>query len=236
MARNHHAPLCVAPGCRARGQHANDCPGGDCRGCLPRRAADGLRLCWQHARHLETDARQLAPLYDELALALAGISSPICRVSGSPDRSSRIPNPAAIEVRGTIRAVLAAWCRLIAEGRGVELPRDEVADMSEYVARHAHWLAAHPAAGDASAELRELAVRAHRIAYPDGTRVVAVGPCPRDGCDGTIRAVLRASDSLLPSRIVCDANADHVWPADQWLTLGRQLRRARERRAPWAIQ
>jgi len=222
---HHHAPLCAAPHCRARGQHATDCLGGDCRGCLPRRAADGLRLCRPHADGLSRDARQAAELYDELALALAGISSPICRVSGSPDRSSRIPNPAAIEARSTIREVLAAWCQLIAEERDVEPPRNEVSDMSEYVARHAHWLAAHPAAGDASAEMRELAVRAHRIAYPDGTRVVAVGPCPYDGCDGTIRAVLRASDSLLPSRIVCDANADHVWPADQWLTLGRQLRR-----------
>lgn len=225
MSQHHHAPLCVAPHCRARGQHTTDCPGGDCRGCLPRPAADGLRLCRPHADGLSRDARQAAELYDELALALAGASSPICRVSGSPDRSSRIPNPAAIEVRGTIRAVLAAWCRLIAEERGVEPPRDEVADMGEYVARHAHWLAAHPAAGDASAEMRELAARAHRIAYPDGTRVVAVGPCPHDGCGGTIRAVLRASDSLLPSRIVCDANADHVWPASEWITLGRQLRR-----------
>src|SRR5690606_32624851 len=225
MTRNQHTPLCAAPHCRARGQHATDCPGGDCRGCLPRRAADGLRLCWQHVRHLETDAQRLGPLYDELALALAGISSPICRVSGSPDRSSRLPNPAAMEARGTIRAVLAAWCRLIAEERGVELPEDAVAAMGAYIARHAHWLAAHPAAGEAADELRELAVRPHRIAYPDGTRVVAVGPCPRGACDGTIRAVLRRGDSLLSPAIVCDQDESHVWPASEWITLGRQLRR-----------
>src|SRR5690606_12537238 len=127
------------------------------------------------------------------------------RTSGSPD-PTRLPNPAAMEARGTIRAVLAAWCRLIAEERGVELPEDTVAAMGAYIARHAHWLAAHPAAGEASDELRELAHgRPWRVAYPDGTRRVEVGPCLYDGCEGTIRAVLRASDSLLPSRIVCDA-------------------------------
>lgn len=224
MTRNHHATLCAAPHCRARGQHTTDCPGGDCRGCQPRPAADGLRLCRPHADGLGRDARQAAELYDELALALAGASSSIGRVSGSPDRS-RIPNPAAMEARSHIRAILASWCRLIAEERGVEPPRNEVADMSEYVARHAHWLAAHPAAGDASDELRELAVRAHRIAYPDGTRRVEVGPCLYDGCEGTIRAVLRASDSLLPSEIVCDADGGHRWAAHEWITLGRALRR-----------
>src|SRR5690606_6490509 len=235
MTRNHHAPLCAAPHCRARGQHTTDCPGGDCRGCQPRPAADGLALCWPHTEWLARDARQAAWLYGELEHVLIGAPAVGGRVSGSPDRT-RLPNMAAVEARTLIRHTLVSWCRLIAEERGIDLPRDEVAAMGDYIARHAHWLAAHPAAGDASAEMRELAVRAHRIAYPDGTRVVAVGPCPRDGGGGTTRAVLRASDSLLPSRIVCDANADHVWPADQWLTLGRQLRRARERRAPWAIQ
>jgi len=223
LSQRCHAPLCVAPGCRCYGRHAPDCLG-DCRGCLPRLAADGLRLCRPHAEGLGRDARQAAELYDELALALAGASSPVGRVSGSPDRS-RIPNPAAMEARSRIRAILASWCQLIAEERGAELPRDEVADMGEYVARHALWLAAHPAAGDAADELRELVRVARRIAYPDGTRRVDVGPCPHDGCGGTIRALLRRADSLLPSAIVCSASAEHEWPADQWLTLGRQIRK-----------
>ena len=228
-------PLCAAPRCRTIGHHTPDCDNGECRGCQPRLAADGLRLCHIHTRDIATDAYRAAEVHTELALALTRSDRPGERTSGTRD-PGLVVNERAVEARTLIRHTLVAWCRLIAEERGIDLPRDEVAAMGDYIARHAHWLAAHPAAGDASAEMRELAVRAHRIAYPDGTRVVAVGPCPRDGCGGTIRAVLRASDSLLPSRIVCDANADHVWPADQWLTLGRQLRRARERRAPWAIQ
>jgi len=176
-------------------------------------------------RHLADDARQAAWLYGELEHVLIGAPAVGGRVSGSPDRT-RLPNMAAVEARSTIRSILVSWCRLISEERGIDLPRDEVAAMGDYIARHAHWLAAHPAAAEAADELRELAHgRPWRVAYPDGTRRVEVGPCLHDGCGGTIRAVLRASDSLLPSRIVCDANADHVWPADQWLTLGRQLRR-----------
>lgn len=217
--------LCLAPRCRAYGQHHPHCRDATCRGCLPRQAADGLRLCWPHVRHLADDARQAAQLYDELEHVLIGAPAPGGRVSGSPDRT-RLPNMAAVEARSTIRHTLVAWCRLISEERGVGLPRDEVADMGAYVARHAQWLAAQEYAGEASDELRELAHgRPWRIAYPDGTRVVRVGDCPHDGCGGQIRAVLRRVDSLLPSRIVCDANADHVWPADQWLTLGRKLRR-----------
>jgi len=175
-------------------------------------------LCWPHTEWLERDARQAAELYDELALVLTGGSGHTGRVSGSPDRT-RLPNPAAI----------ASWCRLVAEERGVELPEDTVADMGAYIARHAHWLAAHPAAGEAADELRELAHgRPWRVCYPDGTRAVDVGPCPHDGCDGTIRALLRRADSLLPSAIVCDADEQHEWPASQWMSLGRQLRRAGE--------
>jgi len=220
---HHHAALCAAPHCRIRGQHTTDCPGGDCRGCLPRPAADGLQLCWPHVGWLEADARQAAELYDELALVLAGGAGHGERTSGSPDRT-RLPNPAAMEARATIRAVLASWCRLIAEERGVELPRDEVADMGAYIARHAHWLAAHPAAGEAADELRELVRVARRIAYPDGTRAVDVGPCPHDGCGGTLRALLRRGDPLLPAVVVCSVDDQHEWSADQWLTLGRQLR------------
>lgn len=218
---------CAAPHCRTRGHHTADCADPHCAGCQPWAAADGLRLCQLHTRRLADDARQAARLYDELEHALQGGSGGGAgRISGTPD-PARLPNPAAIEARATIRHTLAAWCRLIADERGISLPRDHVADMGEYIARHADWLAAQEYAGEASDELRELAHgRPWRIAYPDGVRRVEVGPCPHDGCTGTIRAVLRRVDSLLPSSILCDQDADHIWPASEWITLGRQLGRA----------
>lgn len=159
MSQHHHATLCAAPHCRVRGQHTTDCPGGDCRGCLPRPAADGLALCWPHTEWLERDARQAAWLYGELEHVLIGAPAFGGRVSGSPDRT-RLPNMAAVEARTLIRHTLVSWCRLIAEERGIDLPRDEVAAMGDYIARHAHWLAAHPAAGEAAADLREASLAA----------------------------------------------------------------------------
>lgn len=46
---HHHATLCAAPHCRARGQHTTDCPGGDCRAYRDG-WADGYL-----ARHHETE-------------------------------------------------------------------------------------------------------------------------------------------------------------------------------------
>jgi hypothetical protein len=56
--------------------------------------------------------------------------------------------------------------------------------------------------------------------------VFPIGGCPHDGCAGTIKAILRRVDSLLPSSLQCDADEEHLWPADQWVALGRKLRQA----------
>lgn len=231
-------PLCAAPRCRTIGHHTPDCDNGECRGCQPRLAADGLRLCHIHTRDLATDAYRAVEVYTELALALTRSDRPGERTTGTRD-PGLIVNERAVEARSTIRHTLVAWCRLIADERGIGLPADDIHSMARYIARHAEWLAAHPAAGDCSAELRELAHgEPWRIAYPTGSRVFEVGPCPEtvDGqpCPGVVRAVLRRTDSLLPSELVCDWRPDpvpdgwtgHRWPASEWLTLGRKLRRA----------
>jgi hypothetical protein len=84
-----------------------------------------------------------------------------------------------------------------------------------YIARHAEWLAACDYADEASDELAGLASRAYGLAYPSGTRRVEVGPCPL--CEGTLTAIVRATDGVLPSEVVCDRDEDpHRWAADQW--------------------
>lgn len=216
--------LCVATHCRTRGQHAPNCPGGDCVGCQPRRAADGLALCLQHTDLIAADAHTAARLYDALAAKLTTAGIPGERTSGSRNPGLSLDDR-AVQTRTLIRHRLVSWALLIAEERGFGLPDDTMPALAAYIASSALWLAAHPAAADASAELAELVALAHPIAYPSGTRVVQVGPCPHAGCAGTIRALLRRVDSLLPSSIVCDADDQHAWPASEWLTLGREIRR-----------
>ena len=224
-------PLCLNPRCRVLGQHTPTCTDPDCRGCLPHRAADGLRLCERCIARLAADANLAAHLHTELEHVLAAPERPGERTSGSPDRA-RLPNPAAVECRTEIRHVLASWSRLIAEDRGHRLPADTVPAMGAYVARNAVWLAAQDYAGDACTELADLAHgRAWRVAYPNGTRSFDVAGCPMDGCGGTIRAVLRQTDSLLPSALICSTDETHCWAASEWITLGRKLRQAQEEAA-----
>jgi hypothetical protein len=228
---------CAVAVCRAYGRHQSDCPGEDCRGCLPRPARDGLRLCDVHTRHLADDAVEAARLHSELLHVLTGSGRP-----GELVRTSRDPNltinDAAADARVAIRATLVSWCRLISEERGISLPADDIHAIGAYIARHAEWLAAHEAAADASAELHELAHgQPRRIAYPGGGRRFPIAlpdgtyaRCPeRDDaetpgpCPGTLWTILRRDASLLPSEVVCNHDETHRWPTSRWLRLGAQL-------------
>lgn len=224
--------LCVAD-CTARGQHAPDCAN-DCAGCLPRLAADGVIVCTWHLDKLAADPLQLAELYDEVGLRLAGSS-------GTGEKTSGTRNPGlsldgrAVEMRDLIKGTLRSWSAMIAEERGIEPPANTVHALAACVSRHAAWLGAHPAADDACNELRDLQRRAYPIAYPSGARRWQIKrddqtvPCPRSTdegpCPGTLWALLRQTDSILPSALQCDADEAHDVTADRWLTLGRELRR-----------
>lgn len=217
---------CESPRCRAHGQHAPGCTDGDCRGCLPRLAADGLRLCHVCRRRLAEDITTAAQLHGELALVLASVGIGGERVSGSPTRSLAL-NDAAVDARTLIRHTLVSWAQLVAEERGFSLPADHVTAIAAYLVRDVEWLAAHETARDCADEFAELAHgRPRRIAYPNGARTFTVARCPEDGCGGEIRAVLRRTDALLPSELVCGVDGGHRWTAGQWIRLGRRLMEA----------
>jgi hypothetical protein len=213
-------PLCASRRCRHIGRHTTNCSDNACRGCQPRQAADGLRLCLTHATRIGHDAAQAAALYDELALALMPAGA-----SGEPGRGGSdgpaVPRDRVVAVRTEIRNVLVSWCRLIADERGHQLPADSVTAMGAYLTKHSTWLAAHAAAGDASDEFDSLRRRAWGAAYPSGAHIVHVGPCPQPGCAGTLQATIRPADQLLPSEVACDTNDQHRWDSTQWRQLDR---------------
>lgn len=184
--------LCIAPGCAARGRHHTTCQRDDCAGCLPRLAADGLRLCHPHVTWLANDATELPRLYDALGLALRGAGGSGEHVTRSADGSPGI-NTAAADARHAIRNALTTWCRLIADERGLGLPvrtrveerppgfvgplrllaepDDRLRSLGAYLARHAEWLAASDYADEVVPALRDLAHGLpYRIAYPGGAR------------------------------------------------------------------
>lgn len=240
-------PLCERPGCFSRGYHWPTCQEADCGGCQPRLALDGLRLCTRDTEGIAVDAIRAADLRAELAKVLSGSGQPGEKTSGTSDRGLKV-NDRAVAVRAEIRNLLVSWSKLIAEDRGFsyptitrpeELPRGFIGPprlrtvtdegdraLAEFIGRNAVWLAAQPFAGEAADEFRQLVTRAHSIAYPSGTRVFEVARCPSEGCAGMLRAVLRRTDSLLPSALVCSEDETHKIESPEWLTLGRKLRRA----------
>jgi len=214
--------LCVSPRCRMPGQHKPTCEV-ECRGCLPRYAADGRMLCERCTNVLAEDAQTAADLYAELEQVLAKPGSPAERTTGTPDHGTEL-NDRAVAARTLIRHTLASWCLLVADERGIQTPADTLPAMAAYLTRHAVWLSAHGAAGDCADELADLAHGAPwRTAYPSGARRFPVGPCLDAECDGEIVAVLRDTDQLLPSALTCDLHPEHSWTAAQWREIGRAM-------------
>lgn len=227
--------LCIAPQCWAPGSHATDCPGEDCRGCLPRLAADGVWLCRPHTERLRTDAIRCADLHRECALALITTGTAGGGVNPQPGLDL---NDRAAEARTLIRHRLVAWSKFISDERGIKLPHrpgkqpgERVLDerneaLAGYIAHFSVWLAAHKLGGAASEELAEAAALGNRAAYPAGSRIIAIGKCPitaPDPCPGNLRAMLREETGIRPSRVVCDTDELHAWDSSEWLDLGTYM-------------
>jgi hypothetical protein len=197
-------PLCAAPHCNIRNRHRDTCPDPDqCWGCLPRWAADGLRLCDVDTRRLAEDAARCADLY-------AGLEQQIIRDGGSGEREKTsgsstgapVPDDDVMENRGKIRALLMAIVRLITEQRGVTWPNirylarlpegvegpraigrrrtEELPALAAFITRHAEWLAAHRYGPTIARDLRSTAGdgRLWGMAYPAGSDRLYVGDCP----------------------------------------------------------
>jgi hypothetical protein len=228
--------LCASSRCRIRARHTTDCVDEDCKGCLKRRALDGLNLCDVCTNRIGEDAAAAAELWHELELVLARASGTGEKTSGSRERGLRV-NERALEARTLIRHTLVSWCLMVSEERGIAAPRDTVTAMGEYLNKHRQWLSAHPAAKDCSDEMWELAHgRTWRAAFPNPVTIVPLGRCPMPDCPGTITAVVRKGDALLPSSVDCDqppadgALTPHHWPwgSDEWKVLKRDLIMAME--------
>ncbi|WP_083940320.1 hypothetical protein [Saccharomonospora saliphila] len=129
-------------------------------------------------------------------------------------------NAAAVEVRSSIRTVLASWAGLVTEERRVEPPARDIAVLARFLVRHVDWLCRHPAAGDLADEIRHLERTAARVAYPDDGRRIRVGHCPAPECDGELFALIRPHGDLPRSEITCSESSVHSWPVTRWSKLG----------------
>lgn len=201
----------------------------------------------------ERTRRRLLDALDILAEHWSAAERPqVTREGGErrPAPASRPPLP--IDPASALDAAwrdLRSWGQLIIEERDLSAgPRTGHApscprgctdrhpatgpQIARWLALHADWLAAHPAGDDCAEELHRHARRVRAIALGHRSRRFQIGRCPQvdvdeDGlaatCVGTLWALVRQEDDMLPDRVVCDTDDEHVWSPSQWPALGRRL-------------
>ncbi len=213
MTRAVPMPLCPMP-------HAPDHDGSE----RHVQAADGLVLCRWHRDRLARQITRMPALHAALADALVATGR-----RGDPVTVTRDPgidlDPRAVAARDHIRAELASYVRIChEEGPWSSWPDDTIPAMAGWLVVRADWLAARDWADEAARSIDYTWREGWRVAYPDGSRRILLGPCPQPGCDGEIAATVRDADDLLPSVVRCtDQEEPHEWPADRWPALGRLI-------------
>ncbi|WP_405858335.1 hypothetical protein OG361_29655 [Streptomyces sp. NBC_00090] len=204
---------CAGAGCRRR----------EAAGQARRLAVTGTQLCLPCRERLVTELGRLPALYEECVRRIDGSSNGTREKTSGGALPGMPLNTAALEVRSTILSVLASWSAVVAEQRRVHGPRRTVPLLTEFLRRHADWLASHEAAGDLSLEVARLARGAWRVIDPGPQRRVAIGDCVESECPGSLTAVVRPDRPAVPTEISCDASPEHHWLGHQWLQLSRRL-------------
>ena len=201
----------------------------------PRASRDGVRLCEGHYAGMRENLAALPTLHEQLARYLV-------ESGGDGSRKSRDSvgialTPAVVATRDHIMATLVAWARIaLEEGPWRQAPPDNAVDIAHWLDLRADWLANREWSSEVAHNLAETAGEARRLLQPDKPYMVEIGACPQllgeeqTHCDGTIIAVMRRADSLLPSMLRCtthgeDEDEPHVWGAAEWHTLGRRMGR-----------
>jgi hypothetical protein len=205
------------------------CEGHECRtreaaGRPAGRAPAGYRLCTVCHHRLTVGIRRLPALYGDCERVLGGGAAKGLRerTSGGPLPGAPF-NAAAAEVRAAVMGVLGAWSGLVAQERRISPPPRTAAALSAFLLRHTGWLAAHPAAAEATREVSRLVVRAHRVAHPEQVRRIGLGACVSPGCGGRLIATVRVGDPGTHPAVRCDADPLHTWAGHQWTQLRRLM-------------
>lgn len=115
--------LCQLPNCRQRNRHLPACQDGDCTGCLPRLATEGL-CCDVCVGRAAARLEAIIELTPDARLVAAGlVRRGGGHASGKPQ--SRPPlNDGATDVLDAVQSALTTLARDIAETRGITIQGD----------------------------------------------------------------------------------------------------------------
>jgi hypothetical protein len=209
--------LCIGIHCQIRQES----------GRSPQRVLNGSRICPACRGKLASGLLSLIGLYAECGRSLdasgGGTTQLRLKISG---RLPGLPfNARAAETRTEILDVLESWSAMLADERRVTPPRRGVVDLAEFLRRHLDWLAAHPAAAEATEEMARLVRTARQVVDPVRVRRVPIGTCVERDCGGQLHAVMTINESSAPAQINCDVDSRHSWSEHQWYELSHLLAR-----------
>ncbi|MGW7102445.1 hypothetical protein [Streptomyces sp. NPDC054838] len=204
--------------------HGEGCRGGGTR----RRTSAGTRLCRRCRDHFTAGLAELAHLHAECGRILGGGAPGSLRERTTGGDLPGLPfNAAAADVRARIVSVLGSWSGLVAQQRGLAAPPRTAPALTAFLLRHTDWLAAHPAAAEASEEIARLVRAGRRAAFPDPARSIRLGACPEPGCAGALAFAGRAGERAAGPAIACDTDPGHRWTSDRWSELSDSMDSAR---------
>jgi hypothetical protein len=183
----------------------------------------GLRLCPSCRSLLADRLASLPRLYQACEQALEIRRQNTVRVIRGRRPTGICLDDLTVAVRGDTIRVLASWCEMIVDERGVTGPGSlDVRALTSFLQAHVDWLATHAVAADFAAEIAGLVADARRVLDPAQVRTIELGPCARDGCARMVRASIGTVNQGPVAQVRCDAG--HTWPPRQWLDLRRALR------------
>ncbi|MET8987746.1 hypothetical protein ABZW49_20055 [Nonomuraea wenchangensis] len=166
------------------------------------------RVCDRCTTPLITDLRDIPSLDTELDVT-AYRQARITAGNAGGGRSTEKPLPlnlTADDAGRALKAVLALWCDLVAEQRGVGKPLDGLPSMSRWLLEHITWIRHFPAGAEAVTQIRSAVADVRRII--DRPRVkVYTGQC--DECGSALYASENAPYAACPVCVTPDG--DRTW-------------------------
>lgn len=189
----------------------------------PRPAVDGLYLCHGHHAELERLVAEMPMRYNDLDRALVAVG-PKVGTSSSPGLTV---DEVAAELRMHMVGVVASWCRVVAEDRGIRTPAGpELTRTAPWLIRHIDWCAANRWVDEMLLELRKVTgcaigltdIPARQIRLGEQCRTHVEG----ERCEGIITIVIRGDDWIARCR-TCLIDQDAIpylraVRAGQWVT------------------
>lgn len=159
----------------------------------PRRAIDGGYICDGHLGELRTLVVEMADKADDLDRA----NGPGGKRTGTSDGITI--DLGVAEHRSQMAGVVASWCRLVMEERGITAPDSpDLTHTVPWLTRHIDWCAAQPWVDEMLLELRQVAGRAVGLTDIPSRRIPLGEQCltHADGerCAGAVTIVIRGDD------------------------------------------